>query len=53
MALKRCAGSVLEKVFEYLKRSLTIAWKSVFFNFNQYVCFFIAIIIVQVLYGMM
>ena len=45
--------SVLEKVFEYLKRSLTIAWKSVFFNFNQYVCFFIAIIIVQVLYGMM
>lgn len=45
--------SVLEKVFEYLKRSLTIAWKSVFFNFNQYVCFFIAIIIIQVLYGMM
>ncbi len=45
--------SVLEKVFEYLKRSLTIAWKSVFFNFKQYLCFFIAIIIVQVLYGMM
>ncbi len=43
----------MEKVFEYLKRSLTIAWKSVFFNFKQYVCFFIAIIIVQVLYGMM
>ncbi|MGN1346692.1 MAG: ABC transporter permease, partial [Eubacteriales bacterium] len=53
MALKRVPVSVLEKVFEYLKRSLTIAWKSVFFNFNQYVCFFIAIIIVQVLYGMM
>lgn len=45
--------SVLEKVFEYLKRSLTIAWKSVFFNFKQYFCFFMAIIIVQVLYGMM
>jgi len=44
---------ILEKVFEYLKRSLTIAWKSVFFNFKQYVCFFIAIIIVQLLYGMM
>ncbi len=42
-----------EKIFEYLKRSLTIAWKSVFFNFRQYVCFFIAIMIVQVLYGMM
>jgi len=43
----------LEKVFEYLKRSISIAWKSVFFNFKQYVCFFIAIIIVQLLYGMM
>lgn len=45
--------SSLESVFEYLKRSLSIAWKSVFFNFKQYVCFFIAIMIVQVLYGMM
>ncbi len=43
----------MEKVFAYLKRSLTISWKSVFFNFKQYVCFFIAIIIVQLLYGMM
>ncbi len=43
----------MEKVFEYLKRSLTISWKSVFFNFSQYLCFFIAILIVQVLYGMM
>ncbi|MBQ8185632.1 MAG: ABC transporter permease [Clostridia bacterium] len=43
----------MEKVFEYLKRSISIAWKSVFFNFKQYVCFFIAIIIVQLLYGMM
>ncbi len=53
MALQQVPVSVLEKVFEYLKRSLTIAWKSVFFNFKQYLCFFIAIIIVQVLYGMM
>jgi len=43
----------LEKIVEYLKRSLTIAWKSVFFNFKQYACFFVAILIVQVLYGMM
>ena len=43
----------MEKVFEYLKRSITIAWKTVFFNFRQYLPFFIAIIIVQILYGMM
>ncbi len=42
-----------ERIFEYLKRSLTIAWKSVFFNFKQYACFFAAVMIVQVLYGMM
>jgi len=42
-----------EKIFEYLRRSLTTAWKTVFFNFKQYACFFIAIMIVQVLYGMM
>ena len=46
-------SSALEKVFEYLKRSITIAWKTVFFNFRQYLPFFIAIIIVQILYGMM
>ncbi|MBE6598866.1 MAG: ABC transporter permease [Ruminococcaceae bacterium] len=45
--------SMAERVFEYLKRSLTIAWKSVFFNFRQYLCFFMAIMIVQVLYGTM
>ena len=43
----------MEKVFEYLKRSISIAWKTVFFNFKQYLPFFIAIIIVQLLYGMM
>ncbi|MBR4206914.1 MAG: ABC transporter permease [Clostridia bacterium] len=43
----------MERVFEYLKRSITIAWKTVFFNFLQYLPFFIAIIIVQLLYGMM
>ncbi|MBE6724407.1 MAG: ABC transporter permease [Ruminococcaceae bacterium] len=43
----------MEKVFEYLKRSISIAWKTVFFNFRQYLPFFIAIVIVQLLYGMM
>jgi len=43
----------LKKIFEYLKRSLLISWKTVFFNFKQYVCFFIALIIIQTLYGMM
>ena len=53
LSYKSSLHSDLEKVFEYLKRSLTISWKSVFFNFSQYLCFFIAILIIQVLYGMM
>jgi len=43
----------LEKILEYLGRSIKIAWKSVFFNFKQYLCFFVAVIIVQLLFGMM
>lgn len=43
----------MEKFFEYLKRSLTIAYKSIFFNFKQYVYFFIALLIVQMFYGIM
>ncbi len=42
----------LERLFEYLKRSLTIAWKSVFFNFKQYSCFFAALFIIQMFYGL-
>ncbi len=42
----------MSKVFEYLGRNLKIAWKSVFHGFSQYLCFFIAMIIVQVLFGM-
>ena len=43
----------MESLFEYLKRSLTIAWKSVFFNFKEYSCFFVALFIVQMFYGLM
>ena len=45
--------SDLELIIEYLKRSLKIAWKSIFFNFKQYIFFFIAILIVQMFYGVM
>lgn len=44
---------MLERTWEYLSRHIKIAWKSVFFNFKQYCCFFAAIFIVQMLYGMM
>ena len=43
----------LERVLEYLGRSIKTAWKTVFFNFKQYLCFFVAIIIVELLFGMM
>ncbi len=36
-----------------MKRSLTIARKSIFFNFKQYVFFFVALLIVQMFYGIM
>lgn len=44
---------MLERIIEYFKRSLKIAWKSIFFNFKQYIFFFVAIIIVQMFYGVM
>ncbi len=44
---------VLERIWEYLSRNLKIAWKSVRFNFKQYICFFLAIFIVQMFYGIM
>ncbi len=43
----------MERLFEYLKRSLKIARKSIFFNFKQYIYFFIALLIVQMFYGIM
>lgn len=55
MAPPRAAPDIriLEALWEYLSRNLKIAWKSVFFNFKQYLCFFIAIFIVQMFYGVM
>ena len=44
---------MLERIWEYLSRNIKIAWKSVFFNFKQYCCFFAAIFIIQLLFGMM
>ncbi len=43
----------MEAFFEYLTRSIKIAVKSVFFNFKQYICFFAALFIVQMFYGLM
>ncbi|MBQ7715728.1 MAG: ABC transporter permease [Clostridia bacterium] len=43
----------MEALWEYLSRNLKIAWKSVFFNFKQYLCFFVALFIVQMFYGVM
>ncbi len=43
----------MEGLFEYLKRSIKIAVKSVFFNFKQYICFFAALFIIQMFYGLM
>lgn len=44
---------MFERLIEYLKRSLTIAWKSIFFNIKQYAFFFIAVLIVQMFFGVM
>ena len=45
--------AMLERFWEYISRHFKSAWKSVFFNFKQYCCFFAAIFIIQMLYGMM
>lgn len=51
--LQRYRYSVLEAIWEYLSRHLKIAAKSVFYNFTQYMCFFLAIFIIQTFYGVM
>ena len=43
----------MEKILDYFKNSLKIAWKSIFFNFKQYIYFFVAILIIQVFCGVM
>ena len=49
----QCRRAMFEKLWEYLSRHIKIAFKSVFFNFKQYCCFFAAIFIIQLLFGMM
>lgn len=44
---------MFERLWEYLSRHIKIALKSVFLNFKQYCCFFAAIFIIQLLFGMM
>ena len=51
--LVRHRRAMFERFWEYITRHIKIAWKSVFFNFKQYCCFFAAIFIIQMLYGMM
>ena len=48
-----CGQRILEKLIEYLRRSLSVAYKSIFFNFKQYIYFFVALLIVQMFYGIM
>jgi len=43
----------MERILDYFKNSLKIAWKSIFFNFKQYIYFFVAILIIQVFCGVM
>jgi hypothetical protein len=38
-------------LFEYLKRNIRLAAKSVFFHYKQYLCFFCAVFVIQLLYG--
>lgn len=41
----------MEAFFRYLKRNVFLAFKSVFFHYKQYLCFFIALLLIQMFYG--
>ncbi len=41
----------MEKLFGYLKRNIKLAFKTVTFHFKEYLCFYIAILIIQTLFG--
>lgn len=41
----------MERLYEYLRRNITIAVKGVFYNFNQYAVFFAAVFLIQTLFG--
>ena len=36
----------------YLKRNIKLAYKSVVFHFKQYLCFYVALFIIQFLFGL-
>ena len=41
----------MEYIIEYLRRNISLAWKGVFFHLRQYVSFFIAMLVIQTMYG--
>jgi len=41
----------VEFIFSYIKRNVKIAFKSVIFHYKQYICFFIAVFVVQMFFG--
>ena len=41
----------MEQLFGYIRRNVKIAFKSVTFHYKQYVCFFVAVFVVQMFFG--
>ena len=41
----------MEKIIGYLKRNIKLAFKTVTFHFRQYLCFYIAVFIIEMLFG--
>lgn len=41
----------MEKLIGYLKRNIKLAFKTVTFHFKEYLCFYIAIFIIEMLFG--
>lgn len=41
----------MEYLFEYLRKNISLAWKGVFFHIRQYASFFIAMLVIQTMYG--
>ncbi len=41
----------MEKLIGYLKRNIKLAFKTVTFHFRQYLCFYIAVFIIEMLFG--
>ncbi len=41
----------MEKIISYLKRNIKLAFKTVTFHFKEYLCFYIAVLIIQTLFG--